>query len=355
MPNFKCKYCGWECSDPTKFQETVSDHLLFTHEIEYWNYYEHTKFPDPEPQMCWKCGNERQQLATWSNDYPLPCWDCVGTSKTDAQDASKVVLDYYRDIHAKAGKDKFFQYFLGASEHERSTFLVNNYTEFEKILNDVAKRDKIKYTKENFFNFGANPWSLKEVSERNKDNLHFSLIKNAPDKEYVRKKQDVWELTLSDGRIVELRPTEAVDYDVRHHSRYSMLNLNARRQTRKLRIGDAPPWNRCIKFCNTEFNNIKSIIGINWKGTEKIIKNISLRTLPPEDVFLIKQFVMKNKELWGCVIEIMMEMMKYVESIEDHVFAHKTVYLGPHRNTAMILHWYPLTYAVKGKLNISIL
>lgn len=355
MPYFKCKFCGWECSDPVKFQETVNDHLSKVHETNYWSYYEYIKNYNTDPLMCWKCGNERQQMTTWSNNYPLPCWDCVGTSKADIQAAQKVVLDYYREIHEKASKDKFFQYFLTVSDEERGRFLVQTYDELEKIFTDVLKRDKVKLGKESFFNFQANPWSLKEISERNKNNLHFSLIPGAPEKEYIKKKQESWDLTLSDGRVVELRPTEAVEYDVRHHSRYSMLNLNAKRQTRKLRIGDAPPWNRCIKFCNTEFTNIKSIIGINWKGTEKIVKNISLRSLPEKDIFLIKQFIVKNKELWGCVLEIIMEMMKYVNTIEDHVFAHKTVYLGPNKGTSMILHWFPLEYASKGKLNISIL
>ena len=90
----------------------------------------------------------------------------------------------------------------------------------------------------------------------------------------MKKKTNVWELTLADNRIVEIRTPELVEYDVRHHSRYSMLNLSARRQTRKLRIGDAPPWNRCIKFFNTDFTDVKAIIGINWKGEEKIVKNL---------------------------------------------------------------------------------
>ena len=75
--------------------------------------------------MCWKCGNERQQMTTWSNNYPLPCWDCVGTSKADIQAAQKVVLDYYREIHEKASKDKFFQYFLTVSDEEN--YAKNNH------------------------------------------------------------------------------------------------------------------------------------------------------------------------------------------------------------------------------------
>ena len=355
MSNFKCVFCGWECTETKKVHEAICDHLMNCHEIDYNSYYELVKQKEDDPLICWKCGNERQQMTTWSNDYPLPCWNCVGDVKTDAQDASKVVMDYYRDIHTKASKDRYFQYYLGISEKERSKFLSHNYNDIEKLLTEITKRDKIKLAKDSFFKFEINPWALKEISERNKSNIYCKPLQGCPDKDDMKKKINSWDLTLSDGRVVEIRPPEAVEYDVRHHSRYSMLNLSAKRQTRKLRIGDAPPWNSCIKFHNTDFTDVKAIIGVYWKDEEKKVKNISIRELPEKDIFMIKQFIMKNKELWKGVLEVFMELLKYVEYVEDHVFAHKTVYLGPYRNTSLILHWYPLGYSYKGKLNITIM
>jgi hypothetical protein len=355
MIKFKCIFCGWECTETKKVHESICDHLMQCHEMDFRSYYELIKQYKDDPQICWKCGNSRQQMTTWSNEYLLPCWDCVGDVKTDAQDAAKVVLDYYRDIHAKATKDRYFQYYLSISDEERNKFLSHDYNEIEKLLSDITKRDKVKLGKDSFFKFETNPWSLNEFSERNKDNIKCKPLSGFPDKDYMKKKVKVWELTLSDGRVVEIRPPEAVEYDVRHHSRYSMLNLSARRQTRKLRIGDAPPWNRCIKFHNTDFTNVKAIIGVNWKGEEKITKNISIRELPEKDVFMIKQFIIKNKELWKSVLEILMELLKYVENIEDHVFAHKTIYLGPYRTSSLVFHWFPLDYYQKGKLNVTIM
>ena len=355
MSNFKCIFCGWECTETKKVHETICDHLEKCHEMTYRGYYELLKQYKDDSLICWKCGNSRQQMTIWSNEYPLPCWNCVGDVKSDAQDASKVVMDYYRDIHAKASKDRYFQYYLGISDKERSNFLSHNYSDIEKLLTEITKRDKVKLAKDSFFKFEANPWSLKEISERNKSNIHCKPLSGFPDKDYMKKRTNVWELTLSDGRVVEIRTPELVEYDVRHHSRYSMLNLSARRQTRKLRIGDAPPWNRCIRFFNTDFTDVKAIIGVNWKGEEKIVRNIPIRELPEKDIFKIKQFIMKNKELWKSVLEILMELLKYVENIEDHVFSHKTVYLGPYRASTLVFHWYPLGYSSKGKLNVTIM
>lgn len=352
---FKCLYCGWECKETKKVQEAIKDHLLNCHEVDYKSYYEYVKLNEHDPLICWKCGTDRQQMTTWCNDYPLPCWKCVGDSKQDIQDATKVVIDYYKDIHSRLGKDRYLQYYLGLSAKERSKFLLHNYSDIEKLLSEITKRDKVKIGKDSFFTFEANPWSIKEISERNKSNIFCKPLQGFPDKDYLKKKNTFWELTLSDGRVVEIYPPEEVEYDVRHHSRYSMLNLGAKRQTRKLRLGDTPPWKRCIRFHNTDFTDVKSIIGVYWKGPDKKIKNIPIRELPEKDIFMIKQFVMKNKELWKSVSDVLMELLKYVESVEDHVFAHKTIYLGPNKATSLILNWYPINYSSRGKLNITII
>jgi hypothetical protein len=40
MIKFKCIFCGWECTETKKVHESICDHLMQCHEMDFRSYYE---------------------------------------------------------------------------------------------------------------------------------------------------------------------------------------------------------------------------------------------------------------------------------------------------------------------------
>ena len=145
----------------------------------------------------------------------------------------------------------------------------------------------------------------------------------------------------------EIRYPEFVSFDNKHHSRYSILNPNGDRKSKRLKIGD-----QCIKLSNTEFDNVKSIFKLYKNGEEYPIRNLTY-----QDYVIIKLGIMRNKAFTKLIFDIVLEVSKFVGTLRDTVFLKNTVLLDPDKGaTGFNLLWSPISeYKTNDFINISII
>ena len=341
---FKCIICGKEINESRGQDLAIIDHLKEFHNMNITTYYELLKLSG-ERDYCWKCNMERYRLVPYIDSYYLPCWGCVisGGRKSEISSANKQVLDYILDYQDSISKSKYFQYILSEDEiidyclpHEMNTI--------SSIIDSLRKRDHHKILKDSLFYISHNPWNISEISERNKDNISIKIV------DYIKLpvgKSDSRKLVLP-GYTLEL--PEICDYDVRHHSRYSIINPDSKRKIKKLKLTGS----KCLKLWDTRYQNIRKLIQVR-DCYGNIIEDLS--SLDKKDIWIIKSSILRNKEFLGEIFEIYNEICKYTECISDFVFIKNTVTLSKiGRMKYLNFTWVPDLYKNRlGNINISIL
>lgn len=287
-----------------------------------------------EESMCYRCNKPLKPL-TWLDPsyYYLPCWDCIGKRKTEKTIATENILKNIKDFYStKILGDRYFQLFISESKYFSNT-IPHDYSIFKKAISSInpPSRNDIWY-------LDRKPGYPKIISLDNLNGLKLVNLSNT------------YEISL-DKEIIkvgdyEILLPEFVSFDSVHHSRNSIINKNGNRKTKRLKIGE-----RCIKFYNTEKDNVKSIF--------KLLKNgydITTRTLTYQDYAVIKLAIMRNKTYLRLVFDILNEILKSVGIYRDSVFLKNTIIIDPKRDLHFNLIWNPLAEKILDNyLNISIL
>ena len=145
----------------------------------------------------------------------------------------------------------------------------------------------------------------------------------------------------------EIRFPEMVPFDKKHHSRYSILNPNGDRKSKRLKISD-----QCVKLFNTEYDNVKSLFKLYKNGEEFPIRNLTY-----QDYVIIKLGIMRNKAFTKLIFDVVLEISRFVKTLRDTVFLKNTVLLDPDKgDTGFNLLWSPISeYRTDDFINISII
>lgn len=337
---FKCVLCGKELISSSHLELDILEHLKEFHFITYQEYYEILKTSYSET-LCWKCGKPRQQICPYINSYYLPCWDCVSDKKNDIQEAGNSIMNNIKDYQKEIIKNKYYQYLLASSDILKSA-LPKSFPEISDLLEKLRQRDKLKIGKDTSFDISRILGAPMEISERNLINLNLMVSDNIS----ITKNKIGFEITLGSKQFDILLP-EVCEYDVRHHSRHSILNLGSKRNTKKLKMENGD----CIKFWNTKFQNTKSILQLKDKLGNQIDPDI----ISQEDFFLLKLSILRNKSIMKRVFEVYNEICKYIETLKDSVFLKNTIFLGVNKNSSLSLTWKPELSNEPGQINLSIL
>ena len=337
---FKCVLCGKEFVSNSHLELDIEEHLREFHFMTYQEYYEMIKTSYSET-LCWKCGISRQQLCPYINSYYLPCRSCISDKKSDIQEATNTIVEYIKDYQKEIMKNKYYQYLL-ADNNILKAMLPKSFLDISNLLEKLRTRDKLKIGKDSSFSVTRILGSPIELSERNLRNLNISVSDNIS----VIKNKIGYEITLGDCSF-DVLLQEICEYDVRHHSRHSILNLNSKRNTKKLKMESGD----CIKFWNTKFQNTKSILQIRNKSGDIIDPD----SLSDDYFFLLKISILRSKPIMKRVFEVYNEICKYIETLRDSVFIKNTIFLGVNKNNSLSLTWKPELSNEPGQINISIL
>lgn len=335
----KCLLCGKEV-DSTK--ESIEKHLKENHFIGYQEYYEIIKswLIDNE-YLCWRCGNPKNPLCSRLNTYYLPCSQCLTTKRSDIIEFSEKILNDIKDYQKKIMKDKFYQLFLSSPWIIKES-LSHEFNETKLVLENICKRDQIKIGKNDAIIVKNIVGSTKEISSRNIDNLNIELSNCLS----LKKSITGFEIFL--GRdLYSIELPESCEYDIKHHSRYSILNLNSKRSTKKLKMSSGD----CIKFYPSKYSNYRSLLRLkNSKG-----EIVDPDELSNSEYLYLKMAILRNGTIMKRLFEIYNEFCKYVEILRDSVFLLNTIWLGKNRNNIIYLSWKPELIESPVQINISIL
>jgi len=288
-----------------------------------------------DDSFCYKCKKRLEPLTYCEPDfYYQPCWDCSNKRKSDRELVTEGLLRGIRDFYSKILGDRYFQLFIVDDIYFRTTF-PHTYPVFKKVVNslDPPNRNDI--------------WFLDWVPGYPKiislDNLQGIKIVNLTDK-YGQIELDKDVVKVGDYEVSMPEPTL---FDPRHHTRYSILNKNGDRKSKRMKIGD-----KCIRFYNTEDDNVKAIFKITKNGEE-----IAIRSLSHQDFVIIKLAMMRNKNFLRLIFDIVQELSKSIGVLRDTIFLKNSVILDPKKSDISVnLIWTPLSdYKMDNSINISIL
>ena len=115
-----------------------------------------------------------------------------------------------------------------------------------------------------------------------------------------------------------------------------------------VKIGD-----KCIKFYNTERDNIKSIFKLLKNGEE-----INIGSLRKQDFAIIKLALMRNKNCLRLIFEVILEIIKACGKFRDTVFLKNTITIDPKKDKELNLLWTIKSYeelVSDETINISII
>lgn len=326
--DFKCLLCGAKISS-----DEIVSHLSKNHHLSFREYYEISKLGEMF-LPCWKCGQPRVPVSPLSNKYYLPCWGCLSTKKSDRKEAYQTTLFVLKDYQKDFLDNRIVQYLLADSKI-MDWSLTHNIHDVSSLLSDL----RIK--KDGLFYVTTIPGSPKEISLRNKENIRI-IYKDTP---YI-KLGKITNNTIIIKEGYRLHLPDICDYDVRHHSRYSILNLKATRNVKKIKLGSD-----CIRFWNTDWLKVKSICKITNYSNEPV-------ELDEEDLLDLKILIFRNKPLMKRILDVYNEICRLIRDIDDRVFLKNTLYLGPMQqvSTTFSFSWLAKELSEKTEgINISIL
>ena len=292
--------------------------------------------PVTEDGICYKCGKELKPLTLLEREFAyLPCWECASKKKSDRQ---LITEGIQRNIHEfyynRILGDRYLQLFIVDDVYFRNT-IPHDYSIFKKILNsmDPPSRNEIWF-------LDWIPGYPKIVSLDNISGLKIINLSN-----------DCKDIESSSDKIkvgeYEIEFPELVSYDSKHHSRYNLFNKNSNRRAKKLKFaGD-----KCIRFFNTDNDNVKSIFRLTKNGEE-----VAIRTLSHKDFVLIKLTLMRNKIFLKLIFDIILEIVKNSKIFKDSVFLKNSIVVDPSKDIEFRFTWTSvIDDADETAINISII
>lgn len=286
--------------------------------------------------FCYRCKTPLEPLTYLEPDfYYQPCWTCSGKKRLDRQVLSDGLQRGMKDFYNKILGDRYLQLFLVDDIYFHTTF-PHNYDTFKKVVNslDPPSRNDI--------------WFLDWIPGFPK----IISLENLPGIKIVNLTEYYGSIECGKDSLkvgpFEIIMPEPSTFDPKHHSRYSILNTSMEsRKSKRFKIGE-----KCIKFYNTEDDNVKAIFKIRKNG-----EDITVRSLTYQDFVIIKLAIMRNKTYMRFIFDIILEIAKYVSSIRDTVFLKNTVVLDPKdKDVSLSIIWTALSdYKEPNSINISIL
>ena len=289
-----------------------------------------------EDGYCYRCGKELKPLTYLEPEYFYqPCWDCLAKRKKSERDTHQAALvKSIHDFYSRLLGDRYYQLFLVDDIYPDTTF-PHTYGVFKKVINalDPPSRNDIWF-------LDWIPGYPKIIST---DNLSGIKIVN------LTKLYTPLELGKESIKVgeYEIKLPEFTTFDSRHHSRYSVLNKNGDRKSKRIKLGE-----RCVKLYNTDTEDVKSIFRVTKGGEE-----IPVGSLSYQDYVILKLAIMRDKTFLRLVFDILEECCRVVGTLRDTVFLKNTVTLDPkHPDLSVTLLWSEESeYRDPGNINISII
>lgn len=319
----------------TEDAQQTEKQIRDNHFLDYLDYCEIKLLEEEsEDSTCFRCGRSLTPLTFLDpNYYYLPCWDCSSKRKADRETGTESIVKAIKEFYSKILGDRYYQLFIVDDIYFKTT-LPHTYSTFKKILNSMSPPSR-----SDIWFLDWNPGYPKIISQENIDGLK---IVNLTDK-YPIFENDKEKITVGDYQIVF---PEFVTYEFRHFSRYSVLNKNGDRKSKRIRLGD-----KCVKLYNTEDPNTKSIFRLLQNGQE-----VSLRSLSYQDFVVIKMAIMRNKSFLKLVFDIIEELSKSIGTLRDSIFLKNSVVMNPKIDTEITMVWtYLSDYINEDNINISII
>lgn len=287
-----------------------------------------------EEEICYKCGNLRLPMTYLDREYyTTPCWDCLGNKKVTKSEATnniiKNIKDYYNN---KILGDRYYQLFVIDPIYFQAT-IPHEYSVFKNVVNSLnpPSRNDIWF-------LDWEPGFPKIISPENKDGIKIVNLSNIYNNVVYEKDK----IILNDYEIIF---PEVIDFDVKHHSRYNILNKNSKRKFKRLKIGDT-----CIKFYNTRNEDVKSIFKIKKNGEDIDMSEISV-----SDFVVIKLVLLRNKSFVKLISNIVQEVLKISGKFRDSVLLKNTITISPDKDRVFNLSWIAEDSVDSNNINISIL
>ena len=292
-------------------------------------------FDADEDGYCYRCNSPLEPLTYLDPGfYYCPCWSCASKRKSERAALTEGIIRNIKDFYSRLPGDRYYQLFLVDDIYFRTTF-PHDYNVFKKVVNslDPPGRNEIWF-------LDWIPGYPKIISMDNLEGIKIVNLTRLYNNIVIEKDKTI----IGD---YEIRYPEFVSFDNKHHSRYSILNPNGDRKSKRLKIGD-----QCIKLSNTEFDNVKSIFKLYKNGEEYPIRNLTY-----QDYVIIKLGIMRNKAFTKLIFDIVLEVSKFVGTLRDTVFLKNTVLLDPDKGaTGFNLLWSPISeYKTNDFINISII
>lgn len=314
-----CKCCGHEV-------DNLREHLKDSHGLNTWDYWEIGALRGDLWKSCPDCGTPRYLASPVISGFYLPCPKCASK-----EDMIKHMTTKIEELQKLSRTDKYFEAvlsspgLLGCSlEHD-----------IHSILNTL--RDQGKLRSDIYLGFIWKPGYPKEISERNKGSIQRISLEVPVSKNLL--------VTIQD-RSYQILPPETCGYDVRHHSRYSILSdgsSKSTRYTKRIRIESEI----CYKFWNNRgFPETKSIFRIVTPGTLDQVSRI-----PAPDLCILKQVILRNKTTSGILWRIYNEVLKYSRSLNDKVLLKNTLPIYPWGKVDFRFSWEPIKIISDPELN----
>lgn len=316
-------------------QERELDYKYF---LDYQNYAEikllHKQDSD---NFCYRCNKPLDPL-TWLDPdfYYLPCWDCVGKRKSDRVLTTEAIIRNIKEFYnTRILGDRYFQLFIVDNIYFSNT-LPHEYSVFKKIINSLSppSRNDIWFL----------DWIVGYPKVISLENLQGLKIVNL---------SSIYKNIVLDKDLIqvgdyEIHFPEVVSFDLKHHSRYSILNKRGDRKSKRIKLGD-----HCIKFFNTDNDNIKAIFKLTKNGNE-----VAIRSLSYQDYAVIKLAIMRNKTFLKLVFDILTEITRFVKVYRDSVFLKNTITIDPKKEVSVNFIWNSVffkEYDNENFVNISLI
>lgn len=317
--------------DSQKTEELIKSN----HFLDYLDYCEiQLLSEESEESTCFRCGKPLTPLTFLDPEYYyVPCWECSSKRKVDRETSTESIIRAIRDFYSKIIGDRYYQLFIVDDIYFKTT-LPHTYSTFKKILNSMSPPSR-----SDIWFLDWQPGYPKIISPENIEGLK---IVNLTDK-YPIFESEREKITVGEYQIVF---PEFVTYEFRHFSRYSVLNKNGDRKSKRIRLGE-----KCLKLYNTEDPNTKSIFKILRNGQE-----VSLRSLSHQDFVVIKMAIMRNKTFLKLIFDVIEELSKSIGTLRDSIFLKNSVTINPKLDTDVTIVWtYLSDYINEDNINISII
>ena len=320
-----CKLCGYEFNNEN-LEDSIEKHLKEKHFLDYQDYYEIVKTGNPF-ECCWKCGKPRYTISPWLDMFHLPCTHCVDfNNKHFLQELQESIISNISNFQSCILRNKYYQYVLSLEPEERKRILPKSFSITAENLMNLKKLRKTRIDRSNQIFKVTNPLGTSsEISERNMMNLNLEVI----DLKVTKDETGIFEIGDT-GLYISL--PEVVKFDIKHHSRNSILNPSSKRSSKRLKMSNGD----CIKFFSTPNPTTKSILLLqNKKG-----KTINYEDLEEETKWLVKFGILKTREILNRIFEIYNEIFKYLSWVDDHVFLLNSFKSPmPNLELGMIFEW----------------